>query len=178
VLNEALGITQQELEDYLAGWNSLTLQVTPNTPIAADGVAEAVITCAGVMAFDCYIWKGNLVVQQQLGIADGEIVFSTDQAGLYVIEMRLANGSSGYIKVEAVRGIRMTVYFLLDGITYQHQTSPNTPLHFAVGMFLAQRFPRFQFPPEWGGLVDSDGDVLEPCQPVRELCDYSGVVIR
>jgi hypothetical protein len=67
--------------------------------IAANGVAESVITVPGLTVFDYKLWLNGVVVASG-SIADGSLEFSTDTPGVYTVEV--FNGDdTGYITVTA-----------------------------------------------------------------------------
>ena len=99
VLNDGLGITQNDLESVVDGHASLALDAT-KTSINADNVDETVITVDGLLSFDYAVRKYGVEIASGTA-GDGYLAFSTDTDGDYVIE--ISNGvQTGYITITAV----------------------------------------------------------------------------
>lgn len=67
--------------------------------IAANGVAESVVTVTGLTNFTYKIWLNEAVVMSGT-ISDGSLEFSTDTPGTYTIEVINGN-DTGYTEVTA-----------------------------------------------------------------------------
>lgn len=91
-------VSQQALEDYCNAWDSLILLATPDTILEDSG--QSLISCAGLTSFDYNIYwidEGRQLIASGNGV-DGQLNFSTDTAGSYLIEF-VSGQQTGYTEV-------------------------------------------------------------------------------
>lgn len=93
--------TQAAVQNVIDGHNTLTLSATLSS-ITADGVQETVITSAGLNSFDYRVWRNGAIVLSG-SINDGSLDFSTNEAGVYLVEF-IDGTSTGYKEITATNG--------------------------------------------------------------------------
>jgi hypothetical protein len=95
-------IDQAALESLVDGANSLALVVS-ETSIAANGVAETVISCAALGNDFEYLVTLDGAVSVSGSVADGTQELSVVEAGTYLVEIRDPDGlATGFVEIVGV----------------------------------------------------------------------------
>jgi len=89
----------ETLQAYLDNHATLTVLASKAT-LQADGVETVSFSISGQMAFDYKLMQEN-IVKLVGSVNDGTLVFSTDIAGTYTVELKIGN-ATGYAQVEAL----------------------------------------------------------------------------